>query len=481
MKLPIPCSYWVEPGRFLAGEHPSGPTQSDTENRLQRFLAAGIDCFIDLTQPTECSPYRGLLPAHVRYHNLPLVDHGVPANPAQMREILTTLEQALGAGRGVYVHCRAGIGRTGLTVGCHLIEAGERPDAALETLNTLWQQNARARQWPQTPETEQQEAYLLGWRACASAAPGFRQRVQGAVFGLAVGDAMSLPTQGRRPGQFEPVAGPVAGGEPALPAGSWTDDTAMALCVAESLVTVRGFDARDQMERYRRWQHEGHLSATGTAAGVRPAVRRAVALAGWRRAPVVGSHDPSQLDVEPLVRCIAPAIYFHRDLAAAIAAGADTARVTHQAPLVVDACRLFTGMLHGALTGQSREAILGMAHRLPGSPLRPELLQQVEGWQATASRRRGAARRPATILTVLDEVVRAFATHEDFASGLLSLVNRGGDSDVAGAAYGQLAGAFLGLGSIPEPWVQALPTPALLQRLADALLAAAAPQPERLK
>ena len=467
MKPPIPNSYWVEPGRFLAGEHPSGGTQGDTEKRLRRLLEAGIDCFIDLTQPEERPSYRDLLPPQLRYHNLPLVDHAAPTDPAPVRGILATLNDALGEGRGVYLHCRAGIGRTGLAVGCYLVEAGERPDAALETLNTLWQQNARSRQWPRVPETEDQEVFVLGWRARGRGAAGCMARAQGALVGLAVGDALALSTQGLKVGEFVPVTGPVGGGEPPLPPGSWTDDTAMALCVAESLLAMGGFDARDQMERYRCWQQEGHLSATGTAVGLRPSVRRALALAGWRRAPVVGSHDPTQLDVEPLGRCIAPALYFQRDLGAAIEAGADTARVTHQAPLVVDACRLFTGMLHGALAGERRDEILALAARWPGTPLKPELLRHVEGW--TRPPRRRTPRNP-TILTVLDDVVRAFADSEDFAPGLLGVVNRGGESDVAGAAYGQLAGAFYGLGAIPATWRAALPAAPLLERFADQLL-----------
>jgi ADP-ribosylglycohydrolase len=471
MKPPIPNSYWVEPGRFLAGEHPTGDTQADTEKRLRRLVEAGIDCFVDLTQPEERPSYRELLPAHVRYHNLPLVDHAAPAEAATLRGILATLDDALGEGRGVYVHCRAGIGRTGITVGCHLVEAGEPPEAALETLNTLWQQNARARHWPRVPETEEQEAFILRWRARGSAAADLATRATGAFVGLAVGDALSLPTQGRKPGEFAPVTAPGAGGDPLLPAGSWTDDTAMALCVAESLLAVRGFDARDQMERYRRWQQDGHLSATGKAVGLRPAVRRALALAGWRRAPVVGSHDPAQLDAEPLVRCIAPALYFHRDFAAAVEAGADTARVTHQAPLVVDACRLFTGMLHRALAGERREAILSLPARWPAATLKPELLRHAEGW--TQAPRRRAPRNP-TILTVLDDVARAFADSEEFAPGLLGLVNRGGESDVAGAAYGQLAGAFQGLAAIPAAWRAALPAPSLLERFAEQLLKGAA-------
>ena len=74
----------------------------------------------------------------------------------------------------------------------------------------------------------------------------------------------------------------------------------MALCLAESLLERNGFDARDQVERYRRWQQEGYLSATGQCVGITASTARAIAMARWRRQAFSGSHDPTQLDPEPL-------------------------------------------------------------------------------------------------------------------------------------------------------------------------------------
>ena len=447
MKRPHPHSYWVEPGRLLAGEHPAAEGESALPKRLRRILDAGIDCFLDLTQPGECPEYRHLLPQSVTCARLPLVDHAVPADPALLRQILAALDEALSAGRRVYVHCRAGIGRTGLVIGGHLIEAGERPDAALETLNTLWQQDARAPRWPRVPETEEQVRYVLHWRAQGAAAARFEDRVAGAVYGLAVGDAQ-------------------AGSIGAQPAGIWTDDTAMALCVADSFASCRGFDARDQLERYRRWMQGGAFSATGEAIGLRPAVRRAIAMAGWRRGLVMGSHDPTLLEPEPLARCLVPAIFHHRDTAAAMAAGAETARVTHQAPLVVDACRLFTGLMQRVLAGEGKRVALASAARLAGTAFKAEVQAMAQSWVVGSS---PPSLRAGTILAVLDDVVRAFVSHDDFESGLRDVLARDGDTDVAAAAYGQLAGALYGAEGIPRTLRGGLVAPDKLLRAIEQL------------
>ena len=89
-------------------------------------------------------------------------------------------------------------------------------------------------------------------------------RYRGSLLGLAVGDALGTTLEFKSPGSFTPISDIVGGGPFRLIRGQWTDDTSMALCLAESLVTQRRFDPVDQLERYVRWYQDGHLSSTGT-------------------------------------------------------------------------------------------------------------------------------------------------------------------------------------------------------------------------
>jgi len=152
---PLPATYWVVPGRLLVGEHPGSQSRADAMDRLRRFLAAGVTCFLDLTDPREVPSYEDLLPfatpggRRVEYLREPIPDHGVPSGPEVMARVLVMIDDALAADHVVYVHCRAGIGRSATVAGCwlasHPVGADDDP---LERLHELWQQSSRSRAWP---------------------------------------------------------------------------------------------------------------------------------------------------------------------------------------------------------------------------------------------------------------------------------------------------------------------------------------------
>ena len=83
-------------------------------------------------------------------------------------------------------------------------------------------------------------------------------RYKGSLLGLAVGDALGTTLEFRSPGSFEPIDDMIGGGPFGLKPGQWTDDTSMALCLAESLVECKAFNPTDQIQRYLRWYHEGY-------------------------------------------------------------------------------------------------------------------------------------------------------------------------------------------------------------------------------
>lgn len=169
MERPHANTYWVEPGRILAGEYPGAHTPDAAVEKVGRLLDAGIDTFIDLTEPHELSPYEQVLRTEaqrrgldVRYHRFPIRDVSVPSQPSEMAAILDTVRDAVAAGNRVYIHCWGGVGRTGTVVGCHLVRSGLSGEVALQRLSELFSvmEKAVLRESPETPE---QREWVLAW------------------------------------------------------------------------------------------------------------------------------------------------------------------------------------------------------------------------------------------------------------------------------------------------------------------------------
>jgi len=159
---PIKNCYTVVPGKLLAGEYPGAKERHVAIARIRAFLEAGVSVFIDLTTDADrLEPYSDLLES-ASCHRFPIRDYSTPDSPAQTTAILDAIDEHIRAGRLVYVHCRGGIGRTGLIVGCWLARHGESGPAALGRLRELWKENPKSA-YCDSPETREQERYIMQW------------------------------------------------------------------------------------------------------------------------------------------------------------------------------------------------------------------------------------------------------------------------------------------------------------------------------
>jgi ADP-ribosyl-[dinitrogen reductase] hydrolase len=163
-----------------------------------------------------------------------------------------------------------------------------------------------------------------------------RDRYAGCLLGLAVGDAVGTTVEFQPRGAFEPVTDMIGGGPFGLKAGQWTDDTSMALCLAESLLARRGFDARDQMGRYLNWWKWGYLSSTGTCFDIGATVLSALERFESSGEPYCGSLDPETAGNGSLMRLAPVALFYGRNIDEVVRFSAQSSRTTHGAPEAVE-------------------------------------------------------------------------------------------------------------------------------------------------
>jgi ADP-ribosylglycohydrolase len=454
---PLPNTYWIEPGRLLAGEYPGAMLAQATEERLRRFLDAGINFFIDLTRPGELPEYERVLATlepTADYRRFGIIDHGLPANANVIVDVLDCVDQALAAGRNVYLHCRAGVGRTGTALGCYFIRRGLPSEAALDRLASAWQQSERSQFIPQIPETDAQAGYVRAWRESGRAASGRTRvttssRIEGALLGLAVGEAAAI------------------GGR-----GVWASDTAMTLLLADSLLASTGVNLEDQLRRYQWWQQAGQLPDATLKIPVPAAVRRSIAAWAWSRKAYAGSHDPANLDAHSLARTSAVALYFRTRPGDAIEAAAEASRTTNQAPIVLDACRYFAALLLEAMGGTAKTQIMKLASDRVGPVLRartlkPEVQSLLDrSWLETAP-----PAATGTAIGALSLAIWAFARSRDYREGLALMLASSSDAAIAASLYGALAGAHYAAQGLPPDLCNALIDQSLLEKRIAALVA----------
>jgi ADP-ribosylglycohydrolase len=299
-----------------------------------------------------------------------------------------------------------------------------------------------------------------------------RDRYRGALLGLAAGDALGTTLEFTTPGRFEPLDDMIGGGPFGLPPGHWTDDTAMALCLAESLVTVQGFDLYDQMQRYLRWYREGYLSSTGTCFDIGNTVRAALERFAATDNPLAGSRAPEAGGNGSLMRLVPVPLAFAADPDEAIRLAGIMSATTHAAPEPVDACRYFAGLVVGALRGQPKPVLLGARyHPVAGGWSPGELAPAIDAVAAGSFKDRHppAVRGSGYVVHALEAALWAFWHTDSFAAGALAAVNLGEDADTTGAIYAQLAGAYYGVDAIPAGWRAKLAEADLVSELADGL------------
>jgi ADP-ribosyl-[dinitrogen reductase] hydrolase len=271
-------------------------------------------------------------------------------------------------------------------------------------------------------------------------------RAKGAMLGLAIGDAMGAPVEFRARGKFAPVTGFRDGGPFKLKAGQWTDDTAMALCLAQSLIDCNGMDAKDQMDKYLRWANDGYMACTDRSVGIGQTVLRSLSRYYKTNEPYQGDSNPKFSGNGCIMRLAPVPIYYHNDSKAAMLESINSARTTHGSPQTLQCSAYFGGLIWAALNGYTKEQMLqpyfSPCSEFDFNHLHDDVERVFKGsYQNMADEDLNPT---GYVVDSLEVALWGFFHFDNFEEGLLAVLNLGGDADTIGAIYGQLAGAMYG-------------------------------------
>lgn len=383
---------------------------------------------------------------HMSWYHLPIRDGSVPSPEWEEKWVnaSTELRGILAAGFNILVHCKGGLGRAGTVAARLLVELGhEGPEAIAATRKVR----------PGALETVEQEQYVLSagrpdQEIPANGEAAQRDRAIGVLVGLAVGDALGTTLEFSRRDSARRLDDMVGGGPFCLKPGEWTDDTAMALALADSLEACDRLDPRDLADRFVAWRDEGRYSSNGACFDIGITTTRALSRYLSDGNPLAGSTDAQSAGNGSLMRLAPVAIRYWNDPAQRQQAAALQSRTTHGAEEAVDACVGFADLLADAISGKPRETVLG-PRSFDGAETVAAIL--AGGWGGKA---RHEVQSSGYVIHTLEAAIWCVGRTGNFRDAVLLAANLGDDADTVAAVTGQLAGALYGASSIPGAWLE---------------------------
>ncbi|HLV08908.1 MAG TPA: ADP-ribosylglycohydrolase family protein [Halanaerobiales bacterium] len=280
-------------------------------------------------------------------------------------------------------------------------------------------------------------------------------RFAGILIGLAVGDALGVSLEFKERDSYQPLTGMEGGGHFDLEPGQWTDDTSMALCLAESLL-AKGFSHQDQLDKYLKWLNEGYLSSTGSCFAV--GRNTMLSLKEYEESGKLPPERERAAGNGSLMRLAPVPMYYRNDFDKAVYYSGQSSLSTHNNPMAVDACRFFGALLQQALQQDRTKGVMSKEELLRGKACELELVAEVREIAEGSYRKKGRKEISSSgfVIHTLEAALWSFYRSDNFREAVLTAVNLGDDADTVGSVTGQLAGAYYGLSNIPEEWVAVL-------------------------
>lgn len=378
----------------------------------------------------------------MRWFHLPITDVTAPGADFEhgWRSAGPHVRGLLGSGQSVFIHCKGGLGRAGTVTARLLIELGEaEPKDAI----------ARVREVRRGAiETVSQEDHL-------HSIGDIYDRARGCLLGLAVGDALGTTLEFRPRDSYDHMTDMVGGGPFGLDAGTWTDDTSMALALADAILAsaAKGsiFEPEEAQRRFVDWRRNGAYSPTGDCFDIGITTSQALSRFEATGDPMSGLADPHSAGNGSLMRLAPVAIWgIHEDPSIVARVARRQSATTHAAPACLEACDAYSLILRAAILGADFEGALTQASGEHGPVIAPIIAGTWRGKQ------RHQISSSGFVAHSLEAALWCVATTDNFDDAVLLAANLGDDADTTAAITGQLAGALYGASSIRKSWLEKL-------------------------
>ncbi|PZO03847.1 MAG: hypothetical protein DCF28_06685 [Alphaproteobacteria bacterium] len=381
---------------------------------------------------------------HMDWLHLPIRDVSVPDERFEAAWVTAgeSLRDRLRSGFNILIHCKGGLGRAGMIAARLLVELDVPAEEAIARVR-------RAR--PGAIETSGQEAFVWAIQPVPEHQPdtsieAIEDRAVGAFWGLAMGDAVGTTLEFAARDTKPLLTNMIGGGPFRLKPGEWTDDTAMAMALADSLASCGELDEQDLLRRFSDWWRNGTYSCTGTCFDIGATTAQAIGRWEQTKADNCGATDPHSAGNGSLMRLAPVPIRFWQDRSKLRDAAARQSKTTHAAPEAVDACVVYADMIADAIEGKPRSAVLAARTG--------EWAGAIVGINGGSWRGKQRADINASgyVAHAMEASLWAVGRCPDFERAVLLAANLGQDADTTAAITGQLAGALAGAASLPKAW-----------------------------
>src|SRR6056297_1510541 len=292
-----------------------------------------------------------------------------------------------------------------------------------------------------------------------------RNPILGAIMGLCVADAMGVPVEflSRDKLKENPVTGMRGYGTFNLPPGTWSDDSSLTLCLADSL--CRGLDYRDKMENFSKWLHEGEFTPHGEAFDIGNGTYKAIMRFGKGTDPLLcGGKEERDNGNGSLMRILPLVFHLRKNYGSEFASSGEAMQIicnvsslTHAHRRSVIACGIYLSIASRLLDGESMDKAVRQ-----GFEKAIEYYKEKEDCKNELSHFKRISepdfkdlpekeiRSTGYVVDTLEAALWCLLNTKSYRECVLKAVNLGDDTDTVAAVAGGLAGIRYGYENIPE-------------------------------